>query len=251
MKLNNTEFVPVDSEHFSIWSLIKNTKKKNISKIYLTASGGPFLNWSLNKISNVSSKIAIKHPNWSMGKKISIDSATLMNKIFEIIEAQRIFKISKNKLDILIHDKSYIHALVEFKNGIKTILAHDTNMIIPIGNSIFDDDQFFVNETNLNLNLMNNLNLKKVDKKRFPIINLLKHIPEKISLYETVLTSANDELVDLYLKNKIKFSDIHTNLKKIMNFSEFKKYRIKIPKNVKEINSLNDYVRLKTRKLCI
>ena len=251
MKLNNTEFVPVDSEHFSIWSLIKNTKKKNISKIYLTASGGPFLNWSLNKISNVSSKIAIKHPNWSMGKKISIDSATLMNKIFEIIEAQRIFKISKNKLDILIHDKSYIHALVEFKNGIKTILAHDTNMIIPIGNSIFDDDQFFMNETNLNLNLMNNLNLKKVDKKRFPIINLLKHIPEKISLYETVLTSANDELVDLYLKNKIKFSDIHTNLKKIMNFSEFKKYRIKIPKNVKEINSLNDYVRLKTRKLCI
>ena len=108
-----------------------------------------------------------------------------------------------------------------------------------------------MNETNLNLNLMNNLNLKKVDKKRFPIINLLKHIPEKISLYETVLTSANDELVDLYLKNKIKFSDIHTNLKKIMNFSEFKKYRIKIPKNVKEINSLNDYVRLKTRKLCI
>ena len=251
LKINKTKFIPVDSEHFSIWFLIKNFKKKQISKIYLTASGGPFLNWSIKKISNVAAKKAIKHPNWSMGKKISIDSATLMNKLFEIIEAQRIFKIPKNKLDILIHDKSYVHALVEFDNGIKTILAHDTNMSVPISNSIFENEKFNIKKTNLDLNLMNDLKLKKVDKKRFPVINLLKFIPNRISLFETVLTSSNDELVDLYLNGKIKFSEIYINLIKILNSSEFRKYRFKTPKNAREINTLNDYVRLKTRKLCI
>lgn len=251
LKTYNTKFIPVDSEHFSIWSLIRNYKNNQISKIYLTASGGPFLNWPKNKISKASAKMAIKHPNWSMGKKISIDSATLMNKIFEVIEAQRIFKLPKSKLDILIHQKSYVHALVEFKNGIKTILAHDTDMIVPISNSIFDKEKFNIKKTNINLNLMNNLNFTKIDKKKFPVISLLKLIPEKISLFETVLTSSNDELVDLYIKNKIKFTDIFKNLSKVLNSSEFKEYKSKTPKNAGEINALNDYVRLKTRKLCI
>ena len=252
-KLNfyNTRFIPVDSEHFSIWSLIKNSKKEQISKIYLTASGGPFLNWSNKAILKVSSKIAIKHPNWSMGRKISIDSATLMNKIFEVIEAQRIFNLPKLKFDIVIHERSYVHALVEFKNGIKTILVHDTDMTIPISNSIFEDEQFKIKNSKLNFLFMNNLNFKKVDHKKFPVINLLKIIPNTISLFETVLTSANDELVDLYLKDKIDFNDIQKNLKKILKSSEFNHYRFKTPQNAQEINTLNDYVRLKTRKLCI
>ena len=181
--------------------MIKNSKKEQISKIYLTASGGPFLNWSNKAILKVSSKIAIKHPNWSMGRKISIDSATLMNKIFEVIEAQRIFNLPKLKFDIVIHERSYVHALVEFKNGIKTILVHDTDMTIPISNSIFEDEQFKIKNSKLNFLFMNNLNFKKLSKK-FPVINLLKLIPNTISLFETVLTSANDELVDLYLKDK-------------------------------------------------
>ena len=98
---------------------------------------------------------------------------------------------------------------------------------------------------------MNNLNFTKIDKKKFPVINLLKLIPKKISLFETVLTSSNDELVNLYIKNKIKFTDIFKNLSKVLNSSEFKKYKSKTPKNASEINALNDYVRLKTRKLCI
>ena len=124
-------------------------------------------------------------------------------------------------------------------------------MTVPISNSIFEKEKFNIKKTNINLNLMNNLNFTKIDKKKFPVINLLKLIPKKISLFETVLTSSNDELVNLYIKNKIKFTDIFKNLSKVLNSSEFKKYKSKTPKNASEINALNDYVRLKTRKLCI
>ncbi len=203
-----TQFIPVDSEHFSIWSLIKNNNKELIDKVYITASGGPFLNWPLNKIKNVSPKKAIKHPNWSMGKKISIDSSTMMNKVFEVIETQRIFNLPKSKINILIHEKSYIHAIVQFKNGLKKLLAHDTNMSIPIFNTVYEKDNKFIKSNSLSIKNLNNLNFQPINKKKFPLIKILNLIPEKNSLYETVLVSANDELVNLYLKNKISFMDL-------------------------------------------
>ena len=197
---NKTEFIPVDSEHFSIWSLIKKGENKLVDKVYITASGGPFLKLSLNKIRNVSPRKAIKHPNWSMGKKISIDSSTMMNKVFEVIETQRIFNLQKSKIHILIHEKSYVHAIVQFKNGLKKILVHDTNMVIPIFNTIYGDDNEFINSKNLDLKSLNNLNFKFVDKKRFPLIDILRLIPEQYSLFETVLVSANDTFVSLFLE---------------------------------------------------
>ena len=135
-----TYFIPVDSEHFSIWSLLDNNKKNNFEKIYITASGGPFRNLPLKKFRNISVKDALKHPNWSMGKKITIDSATMMNKVFEIIEAKKIFNLNYKQLEILIHPKSYLHAIVKFNNGLSKLLVHDTNMIIPIFNSIYLDN---------------------------------------------------------------------------------------------------------------
>ena len=100
-----TNFIPIDSEHFSIMSLLNNIKVKNVENIYITASGGPFLNYPLSKFKSISIKDALNHPNWKMGKKISIDSATMMNKVFEIIEAQKIFKIDYKKLKIIVHAK--------------------------------------------------------------------------------------------------------------------------------------------------
>ena len=132
-----TKFIPVDSEHFSIWSLIDNDKYKNFEKIYLTASGGPFRIYPLNKFNTISPKKALKHPKWSMGKKISIDSASMMNKVFEIIEAKKIFNLRYNQLEILIHPQSYLHAIVKFNNGLTKLLVHDTNMKIPIFNSLY------------------------------------------------------------------------------------------------------------------
>ena len=253
LKKNKTKFIPVDSEHFSIWSLVKDCNYRFIDKIYITASGGPFLKWPISKIKKVTPEKALKHPNWSMGKKISIDSATMMNKVFEVIETQRIFDLEKSRIEILIHDKSYIHAIVEFKNGLKKILAHDTNMKIPIFNTLYDNinELKFLKSENLNINKLNNLDLKSLDKKKFPLIKILNKISNKSSLLETVLISANDELVNLFLKKKISYAGLQKNLLKILDLPEFKVFRKKIPKNINEINKLNNYVRLKIKELCI
>jgi 1-deoxy-D-xylulose-5-phosphate reductoisomerase len=248
---NNTKFIPIDSEHFSIWSLLQNESVNSVEKVIITASGGPFLNYKLNKLKNVKPKDAIKHPNWSMGKKISIDSATLMNKVFEIIEAQRIFKINIKKFEILIHPKSYIHSIVKFINGQIKILAHDTDMKIPIFNSIYQKKLKKIHTKKIDINLLNNLNLKKVDFSKYPSIKILKKINNNNTLFETVLISANDELVDLYIKNKINFMEINKFLIKILKFKKYSNLINKKPKNISDIISLSEEVRLKTRQLCI
>ncbi len=251
IKKYKTHFIPIDSEHFSIWSLIRNTDYDLIDRIYITASGGPFLNWSLKKIMKATPTKALNHPNWSMGRKISIDSATMMNKVFEVIETQRIFNVSKSKIKILVHDKSYVHAIVKFKNGINKILAHDTNMKIPIFNSIYLNTSKTIKSQNLNIKKLNDLNFRYPNIKKFPFLKILKVIPNNNSLFETVLVSANDELVNLFLKKKITYSQFQAKLLSIINLVEFKAYKNKKPINIKEISRLNSYVRLKIRELCI
>jgi len=248
---NKTKFIPVDSEHFSIWSLLKNESINSVEKLIITASGGPFLNYKLNKLKNVKSKDAIKHPNWNMGKKISIDSATLMNKVFEVIEAQRIFKIDIKKFEIFIHPKSYIHSIIKFINGQIKILAHDTDMKIPIFNSIYQNKLKKIYTKEININLLNNLKLNKVNSSKYPSIQILNKINNNNTLFETVLISANDELVDLYIKNKIKFLDINKNLTKILKYKKYSNLIRKKPKKISDIINLSEEVRLKTRNLCI
>jgi 1-deoxy-D-xylulose-5-phosphate reductoisomerase len=246
-----TYFIPVDSEHFSIWSLLDNNKKDNFERIYITASGGPFRKLPLKKFNNISIKDALKHPNWSMGKKITIDSATMMNKVFEIIEAKKIFNLNYNQLEILIHPNSYLHAIVKFNNGLSKLLVHDTNMIIPIFNSIYFNSDKKLKSKNINIEALNNLNLKKVDNVRFPVVKILNIITDEDSLFETIVVSANDKLVKLFLSNKIKFIDISNLLIKICSLVEFKKFKSKKPKNIDEINNLADYVSLKIDAMSI
>ena len=248
---NKTKFIPVDSEHFSIWSLLKNESINNVEKVFITASGGPFLNYKLSKLKNAKPKDAIKHPNWKMGKKISVDSATLMNKVFEVIEAQRIFKIDINKFEILIHPNSYIHSLVKFNNGQIKILAHEADMKIPIFNSIYQNTLKKINTRNVNINLLNNLKLMKIDSYKYPSTKILNKINNTNSLFETVLISSNDELVDLYIQNKIKFLQINEILLKILNNKKYSNLIKKKPKKLSDIINLSQEVRLKTRNLCI
>ena len=249
LKKNKTQFVPVDSEHFSIWYALRNTKINLIEKIYITASGGPFLNRPLSKLKYANIKQAIKHPNWKMGKKISVDSATLMNKIFEVIEAKKIFNIPYKKIKILIHPKSYIHAIIKFKNGFTKIIAHETTMKIPIFNTLYNNKSYYdSNFSSLNLNILNNLNFNKVDHLRYPVIKLLNTLPNKNTLFETVIVSANDKFVELFLDKKILFTSIQKELFKIINLKKFKKLKKVNPKNIKDIIELNDYVRLKISK---
>ena len=240
-----TKFIPVDSEHFSIWYALKDINIDEISKIYLTASGGPLLNFSKKKIKNVKIKEVLKHPNWRMGKKITVDSSTMMNKVFEIIEAKNIFNVDLKKLSILIHPKSYLHALIVFNNGMIKLIAHDTTMEIPIFNSLYVNKANFFRKTNLNIKNLNNLNLSQVDINKFNSIKLLKLIPKKISLFETVLVSANDHLVRSYLKKQINYQNLIDKLDKILKLKEFVNLKKVSPKKITDIINLDEYVRLK------
>ena len=244
LKKNKTKFLPVDSEHFSIWYALKNNFS-SIEKIFLTASGGPFKDLPLSKFRDITIKQAINHPNWKMGKKISIDSATLMNKVFEIIEAKNIFNLNYKQLEILIHPKSYVHAIIKFNNGLSKIIVHDTNMKYPIFNTLYDDISKDIKSKNIRLEILNNLRLDRVNYDKFPMVKLLSSLPPQNSLFETVIVSINDALVNLFLNRQIKFSDISKLFFKKINKKEYKKYKKIKPKTYKDIINLDKFVRLK------
>ena len=245
-----TKFIPVDSEHHSIWSIIDGIDKKKIDKIILTASGGPFFRKNNFKFKKTL-KQAINHPTWRMGKKISVDSSTLMNKVFEIIEAKKIFNLELNRFKILIHPKSYVHAIVKLKNGLIKIIAHDTNMKIPIFNSIYFKSNKYIKTRKIDLKLLNNLDFSEVPVKNFPLIKILKKIPKNETLYETLLVTINDELVNLFLSRKISYDSIHLNLNKLINSKNFSKLKFKKLQNLAQIEKLNRVARLKTKALSV
>ena len=251
-KKYKTKVIPVDSEHYSIWKLIEKYKINEISKIYITASGGPFLNYKRRQLKNITPKDALKHPKWKMGKKISIDSSTMMNKVLEIIEAQKLFNIPTKKLDVLIHPNSLVHAIVEFKNGLSKFIYHKTSMIIPLANAIFDgnlDIKDFYNKTKKDIfKDLDNLVFKKVDRNIFPIIGLKNRINEYPST-AIILNASNEILVDQFLKKKIPFLRINRIIKTILNDRNYKKYAIKKPKNLKQINDIDLWAKEKTMEL--
>jgi len=239
---NKTEFVPVDSEHFSLWYALKNIPVSKIEKVYLTASGGPLLKFSKLNLKNIRLSQALNHPTWRMGKKISIDSCTMMNKVFEVIEAKHLFNLSYEKITILTHPKSYIHALVKFKNGLIKIIAHDTTMKIPIFNSINLNKNFSIKTNSLNLKKLNNLDLKEINYNIFPLVSILKKLPNKISLYETVIVTINDYLVDLFLNKKISYKQLQNFQLKFAKKRLFTKYKKIKPKKFEDIILLKNNV---------
>ena len=249
LKKYKTTFVPVDSEHFSIFYALQGNKISNIEKIYLTASGGPLNNLPKIRFKDIKISEAIKHPNWKMGKKISVDSATMMNKVFEIIEAKKIFDLNYDKLDVLVHPSSYIHAVTKFKDGMINIVAHDTNMKIPIFNSLHDIQSKNIKTEQLNLKKLNSLNFKKVDTHKFPSIKIIKKLQNEESLLEIVIVLANDELVNLFLLKKINFTDINKYFQKLIIMKEFINLSQKKPGNINSIISLKDLVRKKINKI--
>ena len=251
LKRNKTKFIPVDSEHFSLWSLLQNSKTNDIEKIYITASGGPFLNLPKKSFSKITVRKALNHPNWKMGKKITIDSATLMNKVFEVIEAKNIFDIPYKKISILTHPSSYIHSIIKFKNGLTKILAHDPDMRIPIFNSLYFNKSEITRTKPVNLHFLNNLKLKNVNTRKFFLTKTIANLPQKSSLYETILITVNDYLVYKFLENRISFKDLMQMIQKFSNLKEFQKFKKIKAKNIEDIYRLRDYVSLKMNSLGI
>ena len=251
-KKNRTKIIPIDSEHYSISKLIQNHNLNEISRIYLTASGGPFLNYKPHEFKKIKPKDALKHPKWKMGKKITIDSSTLMNKILELIEAQKLFNVPNNKLEIIIHPESLVHAIVKFKNGLSKFLYHETSMIIPLANAIFDEninisDYYKISRSKRNN--INNLSFKRVNKKIFPVISLKSRINEYRST-SIIINATNEILVDQFLQKKIPFLRISKTIMKILNDKNYKKYAIRHPRSFYQIIKIDQWARETATKLC-
>ena len=247
-KKNKTIVVPIDSEHFSINKILENYKDSEVEKIYITASGGPFLNTPISKFKKITPRDAIKHPKWKMGKKISVDSATLMNKILELIEAQKIFPYKLNKYEIIIHPQSLVHAIVKFKNGFSKFLYHEPNMIVPITNAIYDSKVLIKKYLNGKDENIKNLEFFKVDKKKFPSINLIPKLNNHVST-PIIINAANEILVDQFLKKNISFNSIYAYLSILLRDKSYKKYAIQRPVNLKKIYLIDYWARYTILKI--
>ena len=246
-----TKLLPVDSEHFSIMELTKNLRDDDVKEIIITASGGPFLNIPKKKLNNIKPKQAIKHPNWKMGKKISVDSANLMNKVFEVIEASKIFNFNSSKYKIMIHPQSYVHSIIRFSNGLIKMILYDTDMKIPISNTLYGRKNNFSNVKNIDAKILNKLTFQNVNKKKFPSINLINKCLTLGALAPTIVNASNEVLVNLFLSKKIRFLDIVKTIEKIISDKDFKKYATRKPISIKDIKISDNWARLKTLVMCV
>ena len=246
-----TEILPVDSEHFSIMELTKNVSDDEIEEIIITASGGPFLNIPINKLNKVKPKQAINHPNWKMGKKISIDSANLMNKVFEVIEAYKFFNFNKTKYKIMIHPQSLVHSIIHFKNGLIKMILHNTDMKIPISNTIYRKRNHFISQSKIDTKTLNKLSFKEVNSKRYPAVNLIKKCLNSGYSTPIIVNASNEVLVGLFLKGKIGFLDIVKTTSKIFKDKDFKKYAKRKPKSINGIKKTDNWARLKILSMCV
>ena len=251
IKKYKTRILPVDSEHFSIMELTKDIKDEEVEEIIITASGGPFLNMRRSKLKKVRPKQAIKHPNWKMGKKISVDSANLMNKVFEVIEACKIFKFHQKKYRIMIHPQSYVHSIIRFKNGLIKMILYNTDMKIPISNILYENKSHIFKIKKINPETLNKLSFKKVNSKQFPSINIINKCLTLGSLAPAIVNASNEVLVNLFLNGKLGFLDIVGGINKLFRDKDFKKYARRKPVSVKDIEMTDNWARLKTLAMCV
>ncbi|MBC7360744.1 MAG: 1-deoxy-D-xylulose-5-phosphate reductoisomerase [Candidatus Aminicenantes bacterium] len=202
--------IPVDSEHSGVFQCLNGQKKKFLRRVYLTASGGPFLKVPIKDLPNKSCGEALQHPRWKMGKKVSIDSATLMNKGLELIEARWLFDLKPDQLDVLIHPQSIVHALVEFKDGSVLAQLSQTDMKIPILYALTYPDRLESPLPSLDLTAVKNLEFYPVEKERYPLFALARRALETGLSFPVVLNAANEVAVEAFLEEKISFGQIYS-----------------------------------------
>lgn len=222
LKEYGVKLYPIDSEHSAIAQSLIGNNPDDVRRLILTASGGSFRNLSRDELENVTLEQALNHPNWSMGAKITIDSATMMNKGFEIMEAHHLFNIPYEKIDVLIHYESIIHSMVEYNDGsiINQIGAPD--MRLPIKYALLYPRHLADSNNNyVNLAKVGRLTFKEVDYKRYPLVKLAKDIGGYGGNFGAILIGANDEAVDLFLHKRIRFIEIEKYIIKTLQEAKF------------------------------
>jgi len=219
VKKHKAMLLPVDSEHNAIFQCLLGNSQKQVRKIILTASGGPFRGWTLEQLEKVTVEQALNHPNWSMGSKITIDSATMMNKGLEIIEAKWLFDIPESKIEALVHPQSIVHSMVEYCDGSVIAQMGKPDMRVPISYALGYPKRIESEDKELDFfTEAKSLTFEKPDEDTFRCLKLARFaIKDENSSYPVVLNAANEVLVQLFLEKKIKFLDIQYNLEKILD----------------------------------
>jgi len=238
-KENGVKLLPVDSEHSAIFHLLENDRIENISEIILTASGGAFRDWPIEKLETVTPSDALKHPTWNMGNKITIDSASMANKGLEVIEAARLFNVKKNHIKVLIHPQSYVHSLVRKNDNSLYAQISAPNMKLPIQNAIFYPNIKKVESCYLDLT-DKQMNFYKPDLKKYKMLDLAYLALEKGETYTIAYNAVNEVLVDYFVNSKISFLDIPKYTELILNMDLCYSTNtiediINLDKNVREI----------------
>ena len=205
---NRCELIPVDSEHSAIFQSLMSGKHGEIKKILLTASGGPFRKTPAEKLKNVKKENALKHPNWSMGAKITIDSATMMNKGLEIIEAMHLFSVPAEKIEVVVHPESILHSAVEFCDNAVIAQLGTPDMRIPIQLSLSYPDRADNPESELDLFKIGSLTFERPDTEKFKCLAIAESVAGRCDAAPTVMNAANEAAVALFLEDKIGFTDI-------------------------------------------
>jgi len=243
-KKNKTLILPVDSEHSAIWQCLKGHNKKHLKKIILTASGGPFKNWPIKKMSKITVKQALNHPSWHMGKKITIDSATLMNKGLEVIEAHYLFNLPLKQIEVLIHPESIIHSMVQFIDNSFIAQLSVPDMKLPIQYALFyPHRQKSIFNNKLDLAKISKLHFEYPDKKKFPCLTLARLACKIGDTMPACMNAANEVAVNAFLNHKISFLEIPMLIEKAMESHKI----IKSP-SITDILKVDKYVRIQTKK---
>ncbi len=208
--------LPIDSEHYALWQLLKGVKREDVEKIAITASGGALRHLSRRDLRTITPQQALKHPNWQMGSKITIDSATMVNKGLEVIEAHHLFGFDYEKIETILHDESLVHAIIYLKDGTTKMHISRNDMKIPIRNVLYYPQEI----TYQDKVLVENLTFKKMDEIRFPLINIAYEVGKIGGILPTVFNAANEAAVDLFLRGKISFLEIESIIIKYTLTSE-------------------------------
>ena len=243
-KKKGVEIVPIDSEHSAIWQALDFDFDKPFNRIILTASGGAFRDYSSEELKFVKASDALKHPNWNMGAKITIDCATMVNKAFEVIEAKWLYKCDLNKIDVIIHRESIIHSMVELNDGATIAQMSYPTMELPIQLALTYPKRLNCEVNGLNFAKLGKLTFEELDKVKYPCFSTVIECAKKGGIYTALINGANDVAVDMFLNNKISYSDIYKALNSVLD-----DYNKDFTTDLEGLILANEYAKNKVRKL--
>ena len=244
----NTTIIPVDSEHSAIFQCCRGEKKDEIESITLTASGGPFRDWPIDKLKDVSAKTAANHPNWSMGKKISIDSASMFNKGLEVIEANVLFGLEGQKINVLIHPQSIVHGFVNFNDGSTIAQMSRPDMISAIGFALNYPDRSYINVERMDLIKTGSLTFEEMDFERWPALRLAYDIINLQSSSGAAYNASKEEALTAFIENEIGFLDMYKCVYYVINYLKGGGYFVNKSLGLSEIFEMDSLARKLTKK---